>query len=77
MKRFFFITFSFVAESEQTKTNGNGDLSISCLLFPKRTLIEKAIKNDISKKHSIAEDIIQVAILNIIELSERDFNDFI
>lgn len=69
--RYFFISFSHYKHLEDSTVFGDGNIVISTEgSFPNQAFILK----DIQEKNP---DVENITILNIIELSEQDYNDFI
>lgn len=69
--RFFFISFSHYKHLDDGTIFGDGNIVIPTEgSFPNQNFILK----DIQEKNP---DVDNITILNIIELSEKDYNDFI
>ena len=67
--RYFIISFSHYKHADGATIFGDGLITMKCETFPNKLGIEKDIKEE-------NEDIENITILNIQELSEQDFKDF-
>ena len=76
MKRYFIVTYTYKADSNTEKITGNGQVNVESNGFINQKETEKDIIKQLKKEYNYLR-FINVVIQNIIELSEKDCNNWL